>query len=33
MKIGFEVDWGRKKTFSGIEAEALRYYLITHYDF
>ena len=33
MKIGFEVDWGRKETFSGIEAEALRYYLITHYDF
>jgi hypothetical protein len=33
MKIGVEVDWGRKNTLTGIEAEALRYYLIIHYDF
>jgi outer membrane DcaP-like protein len=33
MKIGFEVDWGRKITLTGIEADALRYYLVTHYDF
>jgi len=33
MKIGAEVDWGRKNTLTGIEAEALRYYLIIHYDF
>jgi hypothetical protein len=33
MKIGFEVDWGRKETFTEIEAEALRYYFITHYDY
>jgi DcaP outer membrane protein len=33
MKIGFEVDWGRKETFTDITAEALRYYFITHYDF
>src|SRR4051812_18744734 len=33
MKIGGEVDWGRKNTFTEIEAEALRYYLVVHYDF
>lgn len=33
MKIGGEVDWGRKHTLSEIEAEALRYYLVVHYDF
>jgi hypothetical protein len=33
MKIGGEVDWGRKNTITGIEAEALRYYLVLHYDF
>ena len=33
MKIGGEVDWGRKNTLSEIEAEALRYYLVVHYDF
>ena len=32
MKIGGEVDWGRKHTFTEIEAEALRYYLVVHYD-
>jgi hypothetical protein len=32
MKIGGEVDWGRKNTFTEIEAEALRYYLVVHYD-
>jgi hypothetical protein len=32
MKIGGEVDWGRKNTFTEIEAEALRYYLVIHYD-
>ena len=32
MKIGGEVDWGRKHTFTEIEAEALRYYLVIHYD-
>jgi hypothetical protein len=33
MKIGGEVDWGRKHTTTDIEAEALRYYLVVHYDF
>ena len=33
MKIGGEVDWGRKNTLTEIEAEALRYYLVIHYDF
>jgi DcaP outer membrane protein len=33
MKVGGEVDWGRKNTFTEIEAEALRYYLVVHYDF
>jgi hypothetical protein len=33
MKIGVEVDWGRKNTLTEIEAEALRYYLVMHYDF
>jgi hypothetical protein len=33
MKIGGEVDWGRKHTITDIEAEALRYYLVVHYDF
>ncbi len=33
MKIGGEVDWGRKHTTTAIEAEALRYYLVVHYDF
>jgi hypothetical protein len=33
MKIGGEVDWGRKNTLSEIEAEALRYYVVVHYDF
>jgi hypothetical protein len=33
MKIGGEVDWGRKQTLTDIEAEALRYYLVVHYDF
>jgi outer membrane DcaP-like protein len=33
MKIGGEIDWGRKNTFTEIEAEALRYYLVVHYDF
>ncbi|HEY9015901.1 MAG TPA: hypothetical protein VIM84_12660, partial [Gemmatimonadales bacterium] len=32
MKIGGEVDWGRKHTTTDIEAEALRYYLVVHYD-
>jgi hypothetical protein len=32
MKIGVEVDWGRKHTTTEIEAEALRYYLVAHYD-
>ena len=32
MKIGGEVDWGRKNTFTEIEVEALRYYLVVHYD-
>jgi outer membrane DcaP-like protein len=33
MKIGGEVDWARKHTLTDIEAEALRYYLVVHYDF
>ena len=33
MKVGGEVDWGRKNTLSEIEAEALRYYVVVHYDF
>jgi hypothetical protein len=33
MKIGGEVDWGRKHTLTELEAEALRYYLVVHYDF
>ncbi len=33
MKIGLEADWGKKHTFTGIQAEALRYYLVVHYDF
>ena len=33
MKIGGEVDWGRKHTTTDIEAEALRSYLVVHYDF
>jgi hypothetical protein len=33
MKIGGEIDWGRKNTFTEVEAEALRYYLVVHYDF
>ncbi|HKU61005.1 MAG TPA: DcaP family trimeric outer membrane transporter [Gemmatimonadales bacterium] len=32
MKIGGEIDWGRKHTTTDIEAEALRYYLVVHYD-
>jgi len=32
MKIGGEVDWARKNTFTEVEAEALRYYLVVHYD-
>ena len=32
MKIGGEVDWGRKHTFTELQAEALRYYLVVHYD-
>ncbi len=33
MKVGGEVDWGRKHTTTDLEAEALRYYLVVHYDF
>jgi hypothetical protein len=33
MKIGAEVDWGRKHTVTEIKAEAVRYYLVIHYDF